>query len=199
MTTYSIINIVIIVSILAILLMTLSAILYNRSQVALDFIGQPVGLCNECSHLAQAMLLKARSFAIAGAVMGAASAAVWFGRERLSTGKILEATEWLRLRFPDYPWTGFTLRIAGLTFQVGDLVPDLFLKMRKQRVIDVTCLVLSLQFTLPCHFIQRAGIKCVICPPYRFCPGFTRNEYRWTLKNGLGSGVLLASFYSQEK
>jgi hypothetical protein len=35
--------------------------------------------------------------------------------------------------------------------------------------------------------------------PYRCCPGFTRNEYRWTLKNGLGSGVLLASFYSQEK
>jgi hypothetical protein len=114
MTTYSIINIVIIVSILAILLMTLSAILYNRSQVALDFIGQPVGLCNECSHLAQAMLLKARSFAIAGAVMGAASAAVWFGRERLSTGKILEATEWLRLRFPDYTWTGFTLHIPLL-------------------------------------------------------------------------------------
>ena len=96
------------------MLMTLSAILYNRSQVALDFIGQPVGLCNECSHLAQAMLLKSRSFAIAGAVLGAASAAIWFGRERFSTGKILEASAWLRLRLPDYPWTGFALHIPFL-------------------------------------------------------------------------------------
>jgi magnesium-transporting ATPase (P-type) len=114
MATYSIINIIIIVSILAAMLMTLSAILYNRSQVALDFIGQPAGLCNECSHLAQAMLLKARLFAIAGAVLGAASAAIWFGRERLSIGKILEGSAWLRLLFPDYSWTGFALHIPFL-------------------------------------------------------------------------------------
>lgn len=114
MATYSTINIVIIISVLATLLLTLSAISYNRSQVALDFIGQPVGLCNECSHLAQAMLLKARSFAIVGAGLGAAGAAIWFGRERLPTRTMPEALRQLRFRFPDHSGTGFTFHIPFL-------------------------------------------------------------------------------------
>lgn len=106
MATYSIINIVLIVSISAALLLTLGAISYNRSQVALDFIGQPVGLCSECSHLAAATLFKARSLAIVGACLGAISAAVWFGRERLPTGIMPEALRWLRFRLPHYLGTG---------------------------------------------------------------------------------------------
>lgn len=54
-------------------------------------------------------------------------------------------------------------RLACLPFQVRDLAPDLLLKMRKQRVVNVVaCLVLSLQFTVLCYSIQRAGIKCVV-------------------------------------